>query len=344
MQSASPNGPLLLSPTILLERARGSVARGEVWSALLVILLTFTIARSTVTEGWVHGIDTVTAIALGGAFVMGILALLPVPWPPALAFGSIGGAAVSLYATWPLLHATHRDDVLGWKLLGVWWGRIADGSAASDQSFYLLLISVLMWITGGWLGWCVLRWRKPLLGLIPGAAAFATNLLNIPDNQNGYTFAMLVLVPALLLWTNYMSSVDGAHRANVKLTGDARWDFWESGLVATAALILLSILLPPLSTQDRTTDVENSLFSNWAQLQSRINHAGITGPGRGGIGTTGFATDVKLSGALVRTKDPVFTYTFPAQYSGPRYFRGIDVTDTNGGEWRYNSAISLQRS
>jgi transglutaminase-like putative cysteine protease len=320
------------------------MAGGQAWSALLVILLTFTIARSTVTEGWVRGIDTITVIALGAAFLMGILALLPIPWPPALGLGTVGGAAVSLYATWPLMHAMHHDDVLGPKLLSMWWGRISDGSAATDQSFYLLLISVLMWVTGGWLSWCVLRWRKPLLGLIPGAAAFATNLLNIPDNQNGYTFAMLVLTPALLLWTNYMGSIDSAHRANVKLTGDARWDFWESGLVATAALILLAILLPPLSSEDRTTDVENSLFSNWAQLQQRINHAGVTGPGRGGIGTTGFTTDVRLSGALLRTKDPVFTYTVPPSFTGPRYFRGVDVTETSNGEWRYIPATSLQRT
>jgi hypothetical protein len=141
-----------------------------------------------------------------------------------------------------------------------------------------------------------------------------------------------------------MGSIDGAHRANVKLTGDARWDFWESGLVATAALILLAILMPPLSTYDRTTDVENSLFSNWAQIQQRINHPGATGVGRGGIGTTGFSTEVKLSGPLMRTRDPVFTYTTPGGFTGTRYFRGVDVTLTIGGEWRYPSSNGLHQS
>src|SRR5206468_1706864 len=91
-----------------------------------------------------------------------------------------------------------------------------------DPSFYLVLICLLMWITGAWLSWCVLRWRKPMLGLIPGAAAFATNVLNVPQDQNGYTLAMLVLTLALLLWTNYTASIANAQRANVKLTGDAR--------------------------------------------------------------------------------------------------------------------------
>src|SRR5439155_978140 len=83
--------------------------------------------------------------------------------------------------------------------------------------------------------------------------------------QNGYTLAMLVLTLALLLWTNYTGSIANASRANVKLTGDARWDFWESGLVAMAALIVLGIMLPPLSTADRTLDLESGVFSGWLQ-------------------------------------------------------------------------------
>jgi hypothetical protein len=218
-----------------------------------------------------------------------------------------------------------------------WWTRINDGSIASVPSFFLFLICLLMWVTGGWLSWSVLRWRKPMLGLIPGAAAFATNLLNFPDNQTGYTLAILVLTLALLLWTNYTGSIANAERAHVKLTGDARWDFWESGLVAMAALIVLAILLPPLSTADRTLDLESSMFSNWAQLQQRINHPGLFTVGQGGPGTTGFSTDVKLSGPLQRTRDVVFTYTTSGDFTGPRYFRGVDETLTLYGEWRYPS-------
>jgi hypothetical protein len=297
-----------------------------------------------VTAGWVRGIDVITLIAVGAVLLMGLLALLPIPWPPALALGAIWGGAVALIASWPLLHATHPDDVMGIRLVSIWWGRIRDGSAAADQSFYLLLICLLMWVTGGWLSWCVLRWRKPLLGLIPGAAAFSTNLLNSPENQNTYTFVVLVLTLALLLWTNYTGSIASATRANVKLTGDARWDFWESGLVATAALIVISIMMPPLSTLDRTATLENSMFSSWAQLQERINHPGLFNVGKGsGIGTTGFSTEVKLSGALVRTKDVVFTYATPVTYTGLRYFRGVDVTLTLGGEWRYPSSNGLHQ-
>jgi transglutaminase-like putative cysteine protease len=311
------------------------------WSAVLILLLTLMIARSTATAAWVPGVDTVVMVALGGAVLMGVLAILPVPWALGLGVGVIAGPLVALNASWSQLHAAHPSDPLSIGLAGVWWARFAHGAApgdvpgylvSDDASFYLFLIGLLMWITGGWLAWCVLRWRRPLLGLVPGAAAFATNLLN-SANQSGYTLAILVLALGLLLWTNYTSSVANVTRARVKMTGDARWDFWESGVVAMAALIAVASLLPPLSTEDRTTAMQASAFSSWAALQEHLNHVGTLGSGSG-ANTVGFSTDVALGGSLKRSHRTVFTYTWTGDY-GPRYFRGVNVTVTSQGQWRY---------
>jgi transglutaminase-like putative cysteine protease len=340
MQSASPKGLLDIDyvPSrreMLLDRARETMGAGRFWTAILVLLLTITVARSTSTVHWVDGIDVIGVIAVIAAVLMGTLAVLPVAEPVALGGGLLLAPVAAFAGAWPEIHARHPTDVIGPQQVGAWWDRITDGTASSDPSFYLILICLLMWITGGWLAWCVLRWRKPMLGLIPGAAAFATNVLNVPAEQNGYTLAMLVLTLALLLWTNYTGSIASAIRASVKLTGDARWDFWESGLVAMAALIVLGIMLPPLSTADRTLDLESGVFSGWAQLQQRLSHPGIF-TSSGGSGVTGFTDDVKLSGSLQRTRDVVFTYSVVGDYaSSARYFRGLDETFQIGSEWRF---------
>ena len=331
---------MLGTPGQIWSGARTSMRGGVAWSALLVLLLTLSIARSTATAAWVPGMDAVPLIALSGALLMAVVAVLPVRWPFGLGFGMLLGPIAAGVAAWPTVHAMHPTD----DGLGVWWTRITDGSAASDPSFYLFLICWLMWITGAWLSWCVLRWRKPMLGLIPGAAAFAANLLNFPNDQNGYNFTILVLTLALLLWTNYTGSIASATRAHVKLTGDARWDFWESGLVAMAGLIVIAIMLPPLSTIDRTLDVESSVFSNWAQLQQRLSHPGIIGSGTFGSGSTGFAADVPLGERLTRTRDPVFFYSVIGDFTGPRYFRGLNMTTTSGGSWKYPvGTVSLSK-
>lgn len=331
-----------LGQSALLERARGWLGGGRFWSAVLVLLLTLMVARSTITARWVEGLDVITPIAIGGALLLALLALLPVREPIALGAGIILGPVAAVAGAWPRLHAMHPSDVLGPQLINDWWTRVQNGTATSDPSFYLALICLLMWVAGGWLSWCVLRWRRPMLGLIPGAAAFATNVLNFPADQNGYVLAMLILTLALLLWTNYTSSISNAGRARVKLTGDAKWDFWESGLVAMAGLIVLGIMLPPLSTSDRTLDVESGLFTSWAQLQQRLNNPGIFTT-TGGHGVTGFSDSVKLSGSLARTRDIVFEYTISGDYAGPRYFRGVNETFTSGREWRYAPSNGFQQ-
>lgn len=342
MRYVSPEGRLVgpdaafdtaQGPASLWDRARERMGGGQFIAAVLVLLLTLTVARSTATVGWVDGIEVVTWVAVAAALLMGALALLRLREPFSLGIGLVLAPVVAFAAAWPQLHLRHPDDVVGPQLLSVWWDRINAGAAGTDTSFYLVLICLLMWVSGAWLAWCVLRWRKPMLGLIPGAAAFATNVLNFPQDQNGYTLAMLVLTLALLLWTNYTGSIASAARASVKLTGDARWDFWESGLVAMAALIVLGIMLPPLSTADRTLEVESGIFTNWAQLQQRLSHPGFFNSGAS-TGVTGFTDDVQLTGQLQRTRDIVFTYQF-TDYSGPRYFRGVNATLTIGGRWRY---------
>src|SRR2546430_4422606 len=328
---------------LLWDGARRSLGGGRFWSVVLVLLLTVTVARSTSAVQWVNGIDVVILIAVLAAVVMGVLALSRVREWIGLGIGLVLAPVVALWGAWPQIHHSHPSDTIRPQLVAVWWNRIADGTAAQEPSFYLFLICLLMWVTGAWLAWFVLRWRKPMLGLIPGAAAFATNLLNVPQDQNGYTLAMLVLTLALLLWTNYSGSIANAQRANVKLTGDARWDFWESGLVAMAALIVLGIMLPPLSTVDRTLDVETGIFSNWAQLQQRLSHPGFFSNGRGS-GVTGFTDEVKLSGPLQRTRDPVFTYTIVGGYaSSARYFRGVNDTLQLAGEWRYPASHRVRQ-
>src|SRR2546428_3908530 len=335
MQSVSPDFYLKFA-----QRTREGLPGGVVWTSLLVFLLTLALAKSTVTAEWVGGIEIVTVVAVAGAIVLGMLALWPMPWAVGIGLGIVLGPVVAGFAAWPALHAAHQADTLGLSLLHSWWVRLLDGSAITDSAFDLYLISWLMWVTGGWLAWCVLRWRKPLLGLVPGAAAFATNLLNFPRDQNGYVLTILILTLALLLWTNYTGSIANAMRARVKLTGDARWDFWESGLVAMAALIVPGIMLPPLSTADRTLDLESGIFTSWAQLQQQLSHPGFFSNGKS-TGVTGFTTDVRLNGSLQRTRDVVFTYTI-ADYSGPKYFRGVNVSITSGGEWRYTQPNRIE--
>src|SRR6202165_760057 len=90
MQSASPNGRLQFA-SVAWDRTRESLGGGRAWSAVLVLLLTFAVARSTTTVHWVDGIEVITLIALVGALVMGLLALLLIAEPLCLLAGALLG-------------------------------------------------------------------------------------------------------------------------------------------------------------------------------------------------------------------------------------------------------------
>jgi transglutaminase-like putative cysteine protease len=320
----------------LLER----LPRGTAVSAVMVVLLVLCVANSTVSAGWVPHSEVLTNLALIAALLMGALALARVPWPLALGLGLVAAPLAGYLASYPALHAAHPNDPTDpVSLVSLWFRRFTEGDAGADATFYLYLLCCLFWVVGGWLSWCVLRWRQPLLGLVPGAAAFATNVLNYPSDQNGYTLAFLIVSLSLLLWTSYLRSMENLARRRVKLTGDARWDFWESGVVVMAAVIALGIFLPPLSNADRTVDIENGSFRGWAELQQRLNHPVAFGHGQSAGTSIGFATDVPLGGPIHKTGGVVMTYTIDGNFAGPRYFRGLNLERTSvgpdGSVWRY---------
>jgi hypothetical protein len=320
---------------------------GTVPLAVFVLLLVICMGNSTVDAQWVPGSGGLTLLALVAAVLLGVLAAIRrVPTHAALVAGAVlapFGAYLAAHGT--LVHAHPEDPANPVQLAGVWLGRIASGDAANDVSFYLYLLCLLFWVVGGWLSWCTLRWRQPLLGLVPGAAAFATNVLNFPSTQNGYVVVFLGLTLCMLLWTSYQRQLESAARRRVRLSSDARWDFWESGVVVMAGVIVLGLLAPPLTSADRTVDIENGTFRGWAELQQRLNHPVAFGAGAAAGNSTGFANLAELTGPIHKTSGLVMTYAIQGSYGGPRYFRGYNLDATNAGvggpSWRYMEAGSI---
>src|SRR5438270_7530061 len=313
---------------------------GTLVSALLVFLIVLVVANSTVTVNWVPGSTLITRVALLAALVFGGLALIrAIPWPLPVFLLVVSAVPAGLIASQPGLLAAHPQDPHDLLQLGqVWLVRAVNGQAAADVVYYLLLLTILFWVVGGWLAWCVLRWRQPLLGLVPGAIFFATNILNYPVDQQGYMVSFLVLTLALLLWTTYQRSLDQAQRMKIRMSGDARWDFWESGVVVLVGVIILGIFLPPLSQADQSVDIENGVFRGWAEFQQKLNHPAAFGRGLS-VGTSvGFSPDVPLGGPIQKTGGVGFTCTYEGNFAGPRYFRGLNIDSPSLGRWRYQSS------
>src|SRR5216683_6359565 len=134
MQSESASYPMQL-----VQRTRAALPGGILWTSILVFLLTLAMAKSIVTAQWVVGvgIEAVPLVAIGGAILMGLLALTPIPWAACLAIGMVLGPVVAGFSAWPALRAEHPTDPTSFGLLSLWWGRLLDGSAITDLAFDL---------------------------------------------------------------------------------------------------------------------------------------------------------------------------------------------------------------
>jgi transglutaminase-like putative cysteine protease len=300
----------------------GNLPGGWGVSWLLATLLAACIGGSTATAGWVPGSDAAGVAAFFGALAGGGLALVRrLPSPVGLPAAILAGLPI----------AAQRADL---DLVRQSIGALAAGDLAHAGAVFLFLVALLLWAVGAWLAWCAIRWRQPLLGLVPGVAIFATNLLNFPTGQNSYVFYFAALTVALLLWSAYRRSLDQAARRGLRLTSDSRWDFWESGAVAGIGLLVVAFFAPPLSTVDRTVDAQTGLIKAWSNIQLELHHALPSGDTNAGAFSTGFSDQVVLGHPLTRNSTIVFTYKPLDSHSTPLYFEGVAAPATVSGVWR----------
>jgi transglutaminase-like putative cysteine protease/drug/metabolite transporter superfamily protein YnfA len=305
-------------------------------AAAMTVLMALCVGNSTVSAHWLPGADVISLVMVSGALAMAVLAIVrPVPAPAAIAFALLAMPLVAWLAARGQIAAAHPNDPTSLPAaLGVWWHRLIEGTAFTDESTALYFVAALFWISGAWLSWVAVRLRQSLVAVLPPAAILATDVLNFPQDQNGYVLAFLVLLFALLLWTTYQRALDAAKTRSMRLSGDVRWDFWQAGVLVAIALMLVAMFTPPLSTTDRTVDFQNGLFRGWAGTLERLNHDMPFGSGDAQGGSIGFSLDVRLGGPLTRTTTPVFTYNTDGSIPGPYYFRGVDLLSTTRGVWQ----------
>lgn len=319
-----------------MKRVRRALPLGDLPVLVIVFVLVSVIGGSTVAMQWVHGSEVFLPVALFAVVGIGLMAVFRrVPGWIVLSLAAAGAVLVPYLYTGQMLVIAHPQDPYGVPFPDTWIGRLSTDQGI-DTALFLFLGCVVFWSVGGWLAWCVGRWRRPLLGLGPAVIVLATNVLNSKDEQNGYTIFFLLLTVALFLFNNYRASLLAALRNGLKMSSDSRWDFWETGVAATAIVMLLAIFLPPLSRDDSTVNVETGVFRNWADFQQGLNHAVIVGKGGAATFSSGFSTDASLQALLNRNDRLVMTYTMNGSYSGPRYFRGVDLLPSlRRTEWGY---------
>lgn len=295
-----------------------TLAWSDLPAAALVVLMSLVVGYSTAAAGWVPNGTELPTLGLVAALVMGGLALArAVPWPLALGAGLV----LAPVAAWiGIAGQVDRLDRAGSTPPPLFlWQSISSGDTAASNIFFLFLVLALFWIIVSWLAWSVLRWRQPVLGLIPATAAISTNVLNFPTGQDVFAIAFPALTLGVLLLATYGRSTAAAHRAGLRRGGGAGWEFWEKGIAAATLIIMLGVFLPPLSDTDISGRVQDQLFGGW---QSHVldNH-----PGPGRSSALIFINNAPLNGPTTLGNETILTYTPDAAYTGYGYLRVVNL-------------------
>ena len=170
-------------PGISGHHRRVGVGRGL--GHLLALGVSLTVTLSAVAAGWLAGSLIQVVTVLGSAAMTLLLARLRrVPAPLLLA----GWTGVGVLSSWllagPGIMAEHPHDPGSLHLVTTWVARIRSGEAGLDPALFRLDFLLILWLGGGWLSWCLERWRAPLPGLLPAVLGLSVTLVNLPAGQS----------------------------------------------------------------------------------------------------------------------------------------------------------------
>ena len=192
------------------------------------------------------------------------------------------------------------------------------------------LLALVMW-TGWWTSWWVFRHRAGLVAILPSGTILTVEIFNDPNpGLYFFTLAWLACGILLLLRLNYVALKGRWRTHRLPRAADTGWTFGEVGFEATALLLVVAFLLPPLSTQD----VSSYLFPGSGRADQVLHPFHFGAPSRGGSGDIGYSETVRPGFQLRAKPIPIMTVT--GQFGGIGlypYWRGIALGAWDGIQW-----------
>ena len=194
-----------------------------------------------------------------------------------------------------------------------------------------VLISFLLMclVTGLWTAWWLFVRKNGLVALLPTGTILAVEIIN--DTSLGlifYTIVWLAAAACLLLRINFVTLKQSWRRRRLPHASDTGWNFGEIGAEATAVILAVAFILPPLSN----ADISGALIPAVVRPDS-LHPFGIGAPGGGGsIGTIGYSDVVRPGSQLKAKSETVMVVAGDTPLNSP-YWRGIALGGWDGIQW-----------
>jgi transglutaminase-like putative cysteine protease len=291
----------------------------------LVAALMAATSWAALAAGWTQGDGNAVAIAgvlavaaaaiLGSIHAHRILAALVTPFVVVVAV---------VPATLAVLPSVPRETL---GAVGLHYLRAMVTGLGSTQGWdFIVGLSVVVCLSGYWLGWMALREHRGVLAVVPVYSLLAVTVLNAqrPDGL-ALPLALAMGLSLAVIAAAHLGSLRASWApAGISALKGLRWRFVGSAAPVAAGLTIVALVLPAVSS----TDFSARLFA--AGGSGAFDQDG-GGAGSNGTSAIGFSLSVKLGGSLVNAPKIVLTYRTDS--GSGAYLQVATDTDFDRGNW-----------
>ncbi len=239
-----------------------------------------------------------------------------------------------------------------------WLNTIWAGGTSSDNLVFLLQVAVLVWTVTFLAGWGLYRWHDALLATLPCGIFVLVNAF-LADQGWGYVVVYLICVLLLIVTLNVFRLQRSWEARCLDYSDELPFDVSFISAWLVAALVLLALPLPGLTSNPVARAWWNTLSEPWSEVEASVSRmfSGINNPNQA-LGASARSSLV-LGGSFDPRQDtPVFMYvSTDEQLPDPRdfremgeepvapvhYWRGSTFDTYTGRAWVNSERIDLDR-
>ncbi len=310
---------------------------------ILLSAVVFTTISSIESVKWAPGLDALTGATAAG-LILSYLAVQQGRLPAAFVH-TVAVALGVLIAFKLTADAVLRGDRGAlWRNTTVWFRRaVIDHLSSSDNSVFLLFLTILSFLLAYISVWLILHTRRPWLACLANAVVLLINL-NWATDEKTVIYLVIFLLAALLLLVRFTLAENTRNwRARgLRFSPDLGWDFMQAGALFAVVVMLLAYLLPAGPPNSAILTFWNSSANPWQRLQSAWQEAfGGAHGDKGGSGGLGFfSSSLELTGSVHLPDYVVLHYKTLGANTDPTQYLVTETLDTYNGENRWTESAS----
>lgn len=299
---------------------------GTVILAVVLVMITVAAIQSF---NWTAHIGILTSTTLVGCALGFILAkqrVLPQSLAdiPALAIGI-------LFALYQTANVDKGGDIGALIAnLGSWVQVAASSGNSTDDSIFLLFLSVLTMLLGYVTMWLIFRSRSPWLAAIANAIVLLINLNY--ETEDKFLFAVLFMLVTLLLLVrfNLVEHMRTWRSKGLRFSPEIGWDFMQVGVIFAIAVMLFSVILPSINTNGTLASIWNSPDGPWSFVQNKFSQV-FSIAGGSDNGRVAFGNSLAIQGSVNLPATVQFTYTTNDTQNS--FFEAVTFDHFTGSVW-----------